>query len=145
MEMDVQESTVRTHVEALAEANGLILVDLRLTAAGRRGGLLRILVDRPGRITLDECADFSRLVGDLLDREMVLDIPYVLEVGSPGVGRRLETAEDWRRTVGRQLRIELADSVVFEGLLESYDGERLAFSEGRSVLASDVVSAVEVI
>lgn len=142
--MNGDEEGIRAAVAALAEANGIILVDVGMSSAGRRGGLLRILVDRPGRITLDECASFSRIVGDMLDREMLLDVPYVLEVGSPGIGRELETPEDWRRTVGRRLKVQLRDT-VFEATLESYDGVNLAFEGGRTLAASDVVRATEVI
>ncbi|MBN1435322.1 hypothetical protein JW921_11215 [Candidatus Fermentibacterales bacterium] len=134
---------LRRRLSDLAEGNGLILVDVTM-ASGRRRSLLRVLVDRPGRVTVDECASFSRLLEDFLDRETLFDSPYLLEVSSPGIGRKLESPEDWRRTVGRTLRIELADE-VFEARLESCDGSSLSFEEGRRVPLTDIVSASEVL
>lgn len=133
---------LRDAVADLASRLGLLLVDLSWTKFGRRG-ILRILVDRPGRITIGECASFSRQVEDLLDRDLVIDGSYMLEVSSPGITRRLESEVDWIRCVGRRLHVEL-EAESFEDELLGYSGGCLSFP-GRTVPASMVVRAVEVV
>lgn len=134
----------RSEIEELADQDDLLLVDLVTARAGRRR-LLRILVDRPGRVTVDECAVLSRRVQDLLDSREPDSGPYLLEVSSPGIGRELTTAVDWKRSVGRTLRVELRSGEEFEGELADYDGTCLSFPDGRIVPTELVRKATEVI
>ena len=97
--------------EAL-EPSGLILEDVVVTPAGRRR-VVKILVDRDlgpadtvtaptAPLTLDEVADATRLIGGALDASDVMgDLPYTLEVSSPGIGRPLTEPRHFRRNVGR--------------------------------------------
>lgn len=135
---------IRGEIEELADQADLLVVDLVTAGSGRRR-LLRILVDRPGRVTVGECADLSRRVQDLLDSRIPESEPYLLEVSSPGIGRELTTPVDWRRTVGRQLRVELDSGEVFEAELADYDGTCLSFPDGRIVPTDLVRKATEVI
>lgn len=136
-------ASLRSSVSELAERAGLLLVDLSWVQPGRRG-MLRVLVDRPGRVTIDECAAFSRMLEDHLDREMLIDCPYILEVGSPGVGRRLESEADWIRSVGRILKVE-SESEAFTAELLDYSGGCLSFEGGRTIPVSMVQKAFEVL
>lgn len=122
---------------------GLLLVDLGWYQSGRRG-ILRVLVDRPGRVTVGECAALSRAIEDMMDRRMIESGPHVLEVSSPGLGRRLESENDWRRCVGRLLRVETESDTIEDELL-SYEGGCLVFQGSRIVPASLVTKAVEII
>jgi ribosome maturation factor RimP len=135
---------VRKAVASVVDHAGLLLVEVGTARAGRRR-LIRILVDRPGRITVDECADLSREISDRLDSELMLEEPYVLEVSSPGVGRELTTDVDWRRSVGRTLRVLMKNDEQFEAELTDYDGSCLSFPDGRIVHVSMVKRAVEVL
>lgn len=130
-------------ISQVAAENGFIFVDLYFSP-GKKKALLRVLVDSPGRITLDECSAFSRKVEDMIDRELFIDSPYILEVSSPGIGRKLVSDADWKRTVGRKLQVQL-DEETFEDILTGYDGEFLIFDCGRKVPVSTITMAVEVI
>jgi ribosome maturation factor RimP len=93
-------------VEPAVRAAGLDLEDVRLSRAGRRRRL-RILVDKDGGVTLDECAELSRAVGAVLDADDPFGPdPYLLEVSSPGVSRPLREPRHWRRNVGRLVRVD---------------------------------------
>jgi ribosome maturation factor RimP len=134
---------LRNAVSDLASRAGLLLVDLSWVQAGRRS-LLRVLVDRPGRVTVGECAAMSRQLEDILDRDLDPDGPYMLEVSSPGVGRRLETEVDWIRCVGRRIRVEMPGEVVEDELL-GYEGGCLVFPGSRIVPAGMITRAVELL
>ncbi len=104
METEIQ-TQIRQQLEQLAEAlvasEGMELVDLEYRRQGRRW-MLRLFVDKDGGVTLDDCANISRELGDLLDVKDVIPQAYVLEVSSPGLNRRLRKKEDFSRFAGRE-------------------------------------------
>ena len=89
--------------------------------ATREGGRLfiRILIDREDGVTVDDCAITSGLIGKVLEREDVVKGPYVLEVMSPGVNRRLKRPEDFSANSGKRIKVKLFQP--FEGS-SSYSG-----------------------
>ena len=137
------ETDIREAVEAAVEDAGLLLVELKQTQMGRRL-LLRVFVDRQGRVTIDECMKLSRSIEESLDESLIIEGSYVIEVSSPGIGRLLQSDTDWKRVTGRELRIELEEE-TFESELESYDGKLLSFVDGRIVPVALVSRAVEVL
>lgn len=131
-------------LESLVHDSELMLVDLSIKRVGR-SNIIRILVDRPGRVTISECARLSRAVKDRIDGDMLMmGENYRLEVGSPGIGRLLHSEVDWKRTVGRKLSVELEDD-SFSDWLDGYDGEVLIFRNGRTVPVDAVRRALEVL
>ena len=87
------------------EGTGHDLEDVSVSPAGKRR-VVRVVVDRDGGITLDDVAEVSRVVSDVLDAAEVeepdlLGGAYVLEVSSPGVDRPLTAARHWRRRAAR--------------------------------------------
>ena len=69
---------------------------------------LRLFVDRPGGVTVGDLSRLSRRVGDSLDVHGRFDLPYTLEVSSPGVNRRLARPEHYARYVGQRIRVRTA-------------------------------------
>lgn len=131
-------------VQRLVGEAGLLLVDLSVRNTGRRY-MVRLLVDRPGRVTIMECAGLSRELQDALDQDLMLEgQDYRLEVGSPGIGRPLTGEVDWIRSVGRRLSVRL-EGETFVDWLEDYGSGLLRFREGRQVPAESILSAVEVL
>ena len=90
---------------AVAEA-GYDLEELVITPAGRRS-VVRVVVDRDQGVTLDDIAEVSRAVSEVLDRndDGMGRTPYVLEVTSPGVDRPLTEQRHWRRNTGRLVTV----------------------------------------
>ena len=70
---------------------------------------LRVTIDGPGGVTIDDCADVSRLVGGLLDAYDVIPYGYDLEVSSPGLDRKLVQPEHFQRFVGSTLQVVLRE------------------------------------
>lgn len=69
------------------------------------GWVLRLVIDRPAGLTVDDCAAASREVGRLLDVEDLINRPYHLEVTSPGLDRPLKTAKDFARYQGQKVKV----------------------------------------
>lgn len=107
-----------------------------LVHAEFRGGTLRVFLDRPEGVTLDDCTRVSKEISALLD---VLDFGrgrYTLEVSSPGLDRKLYRPQDYGRFVGRLIRLtrmhpETRAKETFVGRLEEF---RPAVPEGESVV-----------
>jgi ribosome maturation factor RimP len=95
-------------LEPVVHALGMDLESVRVTAAGRRR-LLRVIVDADGGVSLDTIALASRELSARLDGAPDMgELPYTLEVSSPGVDRPLTEPRHWRRAVGRLVVAPLA-------------------------------------
>ncbi len=108
-------------------AVGYDLEDLTVTAAGKRS-VVRVVVDKDGGVTLDDVADVSRTISDVLDREDesdpgLLGATYVLEVSSPGVDRPLTEPRHWRRNVRRLVTVTLHQAAPVTGRVTAADDE----------------------
>ena len=103
--------------EKIAGDSGLDLVDVELFRAGRRR-ILRIYIGKQGGVSVEDCARVSRDLGVLLDAENVMeDDSYTLEVSSPGLDRPFKTLKDFRRNLGRFVRISTREPVEGKKLL----------------------------
>lgn len=113
-------------VEPVAAAQGLELVELAWQKESGRQ-FLRIFVDKPGGVTLDDCAVLSRALDEPLDA-LQLD-KYYLEVSSPGAERPLKTERDYERYQGRLVEVKLAEPVAgtktLKARLLGHDAETL--------------------
>lgn len=98
------EDNVTRLVEPVAHGRGLELVEVEFRPAGRRS-VLRITLDRDGGIGLDDLAEASREMSDVLDVHDAVPGAYSLECSSPGVNRPLRRPEDFARFVGMAVRV----------------------------------------
>jgi ribosome maturation factor RimP len=129
--MALDEERVRGIAERVASSSGLEVVEVEFRGGGR-SRLLRVFLDRPAGVTHEDCANFSREFGTILDVEdAVPGGGYVLEVSSPGLDRKLTRPVDYERFTGSRVKLTtrqpLNGSRHFEGRLES-------FREGRLIL-----------
>ncbi|HVB53984.1 MAG TPA: ribosome maturation factor RimP [Candidatus Acidoferrales bacterium] len=119
---------VRGLLEPVTNQLCLQLVDVSWHP-GKGRAVLRVTVDRPGGITIDECGQASEALSALLDlREELLPGPYALEVSSPGAERTLASEQDFAAALGRRVRLTLQDGdsqTVVEGRLVSLGPEEL--------------------
>jgi ribosome maturation factor RimP len=120
-------------LEPLAEGQGLELVDLELLRPRRGRTTLRIFLDRPGGVTLDEITRFSRVAGELLDVHDLIPESYNLEVSSPGLTRELKLAKDYQRYSGRLVRLTTRAPIdgrqVHRGILLGLEEDRAILEE----------------
>jgi len=103
----VDPADVARLLEPVITAAGMDLEEVRVRPAGRRR-LLRLVVDADGGVGLDQIAEVSRDVSARLDASDVMgDVPYTLEVSSPGIDRPLTEPRHWRRAQGRLVSVSL--------------------------------------
>ena len=85
---------------------GYELANLELRVGGR-DGLLRVFIDKPDGVGLEDCEAVSRHISAVLDVEDPLPGHYVLEVSSPGLDRKLTKPQHFRRFTGDDVRVKL--------------------------------------
>ncbi|MGA0034165.1 MAG: ribosome maturation factor RimP [Burkholderiales bacterium] len=116
---------------------GYELVDLERSA---KGALLRVFIDKPGGITVDDCA----LVSNHLSRVFAVEnVGYDrLEVSSPGLDRPLRTAKDFARFAGQKarlkLRVPLEGQRNFVGVLRDAETGKVGLEIDGRVLSLDL-------
>jgi ribosome maturation factor RimP len=98
------KETLRDVAERVTSSRGFELVDLEVKRAAG-GQFVRLFVDKPGGIRLDDLQSVSEEVSAILDVEDPIDSPYTLEVSSPGLDRPLKSEADYRRFQGRLARL----------------------------------------
>jgi ribosome maturation factor RimP len=130
-------------LEPVVRAAGMDLESVRVSPAGRRR-LLKLVVDADGGAALDQIAEVSREVSVRLDASGVMgEIPYTLEVSSPGVDRPLTEPRHWRRAQGRLVSAPLA---VPDGADAGRTGapRRPPTIDGRILLAGDTSVTLDI-
>ena len=118
----VLEERVRSLVEPVLARHAAKLVELSVQRG--RTQLVRVVADREGGIDLETCARVSQELSRMLDADDPIAGRYTLEVTSPGLGRPLRTPADFRRVVGKPVRVVLADG-QHEGTLEEVGEDRV--------------------
>lgn len=134
------EKEVFDLAESVAADYDYELVNVALLGRGKRS-VLRVVLDKEGGISLNDCEIFSRALEALLDVEDVIPWTYTLEVSSPGLDRPLLKPEDFRKNIGKLMKIttkeKVADQTFLSGRLEDVleDGIRLSSINGKSVVS----------
>jgi ribosome maturation factor RimP len=133
MALDVER--VREIAERVAASSGLEIVEIEFLGGGN-ARMLRVFLDKPAAgmdplagVTHEDCANFSREFGTILDVEDVMPGSYTLEVSSPGLDRKLIKAADFSRFTGSRMKLTTRQPVDnnrhFEGRLERFKDGRL--------------------
>lgn len=149
------DESLTASIQALAEP---ILADqqselVELTCRPQGGVLLvRLLVDKAGGVTVQDCARMNQLIGQALEQVGLIERSYTLEVSSPGLDRPLVSHRDFERNVGEDLRlfVRMADGKVREscGQLLAMQPEAVVLktpSGNITISLTDVQSAKRVI
>lgn len=92
--------------QPVADSMGLVLWDVRFEKEGA-SWYLRIFIDKPDGVNIENCEDFSRAVDKLLDAADPIEQSYYLEVGSPGIERDLVHGWHFEKYIGEMLTIKL--------------------------------------
>jgi ribosome maturation factor RimP len=112
-------------LERVITREGMEFVHAEMT--GGTYPTLRIYIDKPGGVTLDDCASVSQRIGLILDVEDVIPHQYTLEVASPGLDRGLYKEADYERFAGLPTRIRISEAIDgqrnFHGKLIGLDRE----------------------
>lgn len=139
-----QEKKIAARVDHMAKSlcmdEGLELVHVEFVCESQQY-FMRVYIDKPGGVTMEDCSTISRQLGDIMDVSLNLDVKYRLEVSSPGIYRPLFKKNDYLRFKGSTVEIrtvsKIQDKKKFTGILEG-------ISENDSVTLSVDGNTVEI-
>lgn len=122
MKLDPRVSEI---IERVTTREGMEFVHAEMT--GGKSPILRIYIDKPGGVTLDDCVAVSQRVSLILDVEDIIPHQYTLEVSSPGLDRGLYKEADYERFAGLQAHVRISEAIEgqrnFHGKLIGLDHE----------------------
>src|SRR5690606_7871408 len=123
--MEIEDRVIELVNEKIADRGDLFLVSAKMHANGK----LEVLVDGDQGISIQDCAAISRHVGFHLEEEGIVDHAYRLEVSSPGVDTPLASLRQYRKNIGRNVQVKLADGKTVEGELLEAEAEGITIAD----------------
>ena len=102
---ETYESKTEELITPILDRMGFELWDVEYVKEGQEM-YLRVAIDKPGGVTIDDCVSVSRKLSDALDENDPTDDAYILEVSSPGLGRRLKKDREFEKSIGREVDIK---------------------------------------
>jgi ribosome maturation factor RimP len=124
----VELERIQKLVAEVVEGQGYELVEADLRGGGKNS-VLRVFIDKPSGISIQDCEFVSRQLGTVLDVEDPIPFGYTLEVSSPGLDRKLIKDSDYTRFEGKlakvQTKVPLQSQRVFRGRLRGLDGGKI--------------------
>lgn len=119
----------------IAQANGVEIYDVEYVKEGS-DYYLRAYIDKPDGVNILDCENVSRALSDALDVDDFIPDAYILEVSSPGLGRKLTKDRHLERSIGQDVEIKLYKPL--EGTkLKEFDGQLIRFDSTTLTIAKD--------
>ena len=124
-------------IRKTVEEQGVSLWDVRFVKEGA-SWYLRIYIDKPDGITIDDCTNVSHAVDPIIDSADPIDVSYYLEVCSPGIERELTRPEHYATMLGKKISVRLYKAKdgtkELTGLLKSSDKDGIVLDCGEDTV-----------
>src|SRR3989338_2925547 len=127
---DPRLPAIQALIEPILADREMELVELTCRPQGRQL-LLRLLVDKVGGVTIQQCARVNQLIGEALEAANLIEESYLVEVSSPGLDRPLVTKRDFERALGEELHVGFS---LEDGRVRELQGMLLAVQPEAIVL-----------
>ena len=132
----MQDSSIVDRIDKIADKaareNGVEFVHSEVVG-NRRNRTVRIYIDKPEGVSIEDCSNVSRSVETVIDAEDFIPSAYVLEVSSPGLERPLFTLDDFERFAGKKAKLKTADAINgqanFNGRIAAVEGAEIVFDD----------------
>jgi len=124
------EQEIAKLAESLVADESHYIVDVSVKGTGQ-GQKVKVLLDGDEGVTIDDCAALSRAMAERMEEGELINSAYTLEVSSPGVDFPLATARQYRKNIGRTLKIRRADGKELKGRLDKVDDGSISVTVSR--------------
>lgn len=119
--MEITE-TIKALAEKHLPDDNFFIVDVISKGISGKTKVL-VLLDSDTGITIDDCANLSRSLAEDIELEELIDVAYILEVSSPGLDHPLSSVRQFRKNIGRRLKVRLNDNSMLEGELKAVNDD----------------------
>ncbi len=127
----ISERIDKIAIKAAAD-NGVEFVHSEIVGS-KRNMTVRIYIDKPQGVTLEDCSVVSRSIEDVIDADDFIPSPYVLEVSSPGLERPLFSVKDFEKFTGKKAKVKTSEAIDgqanFNGRIASVEGSEIVFED----------------
>ena len=117
----------------ITQANGVEIYDVEYVKEGA-DYYLRAYIDKPEGVNIQDCENVSRALSDALDEADFIPDAYILEVSSPGLGRKLTKDRHLEKSIGKEVELKLFKPLEgtkkkeYSGILTGYDEKNISLS-----------------
>jgi len=139
----MQQERIKVLAESCLKDKSHFVVDVILPAHKGTGKLL-ILVDGDEGFGIDDCAELSRALSAKLDEEAVIEGKYLLEVSSPGIDQPLKLLRQYRKNIGRGLKVHLIDGNKVEGKLVQVNADNILLEQESGNGKKKVINSISI-
>lgn len=133
--------SLESDIKNVVESMGLSLYDI-VTVSEFGETIYRVMINSKDGISLDKCAEVTRILNPLLDVTPPVSGEYRLEVSSPGIERKLKSLKHFNASVGEKVKVVLISNEVLKGPLLKVDGNMITIDDtqvGEQTIAYDEV------
>ena len=130
----MEKQQIFNRFEEIVKAQGFVLIDL-ITRGDHHLRIIEVYIDNEKGIITDDCADISRVLNEVIEKEQLISSHYRLDVSSPGVERPLKFLVQYSKHVNRKFEIEFKDAEEIKKLnakLNRIEDEDFFFTEKNS-------------
>ncbi len=141
------ELTAERLLTPIVERLGVCVYDVEYVKEGS-DWYLRVYIDKPEGVNINDCVEVNRAFSDVLDEEDFIEESYILEVSSPGLGRTLKKDRHLQYSIGEEVEIKTYKPVdkvkEFSGVLMSFDSESLTIEneDGQRTFARSDIAVI---
>jgi len=139
---DINRTEVAERVKALSQGyldeKSIELVDIMYRRESG-GMVLRLLVDKPEGIRIDECEAVNKFLSKTLDEEGIIQESYTIEVSSPGLDRHLVTDRDFERVIDKDIEVTTYERIDNK---KTHNGRLIGMEKETIVIESGGISTV---
>ncbi len=129
---------IKELIDPFLDDSGIELVDMTYRRESS-GMTIRLLVDTPEGVHIDECEAVNKALSELLDKEDFINERYVIEVSSPGLDRPIRTDRDFERSIGKKL--DLTTFGPIDGR-KTHSGILVGINDEEAILEAGGLSAI---
>ena len=127
------EEKVESLIKPKVEEIGYDLYDVEYAKEGKNY-FLRVFIDKPKGIDLNDCEKVNNAINDILDNADYIKEQYFLEVSSPGVERILRRDKHLEKNIGEEINVKLFrkdenENKEYQGILKSFNEEKIVLEE----------------
>lgn len=115
--------------EYLISYPNLFLVNIKISGKGEGMNKISIFLDGENGVSIDQCADISRKLGNDIEERNLIENAYNLEVSSPGIDQPLMVFQQYLRNKGRDVQVEQNNDKLITGRLEEVSETEISILE----------------
>ena len=146
--MDLQQ-TVEEIATPFLKTIDAFIVDIHIVN-GEHGKVIRFFVDTDIGITIGQCTELNRNIGEALELQNIIPKSYILEVSSPDLAKPLKLLRQYRKNIGRQFRVHYRkdDRIVeINGKIDGIESDILTFitkgGETHKISFNEIIESIE--